>query len=131
MKSLAEEVKIVKIVDEKGNLFMEDNNDKRFFEAAWVHLYKGKYYLSYSTGDTHNICYAIGDNPYGPFTYKGIVLKPVLGWTNHHSIVDFKGKTYLYYHDTEISGKTHLRNVKVIELKYNLDGTIQTLEAYR
>jgi len=131
MKSLIEEVKEVKIVDEKGNLFMEDNNDKRFFEAPWVHLYKGKYYLSYSTGDTHNICYAIGDNPYGPFTYKGIVLKPVLGWTNHHSIVDFKGKTYLYYHDTEISGKTHLRNVKVIELKYNIDGTIQTLEAYR
>jgi len=131
LKSLAEEVKVVKIVDEKGNLFMEDNNDKRFFEAAWVHLYKGKYYLSYSTGDTHNICYAIGDNPYGPFTYKGIVLKPVLGWTNHHSIVDFKGKTYLYYHDTEISGKTHLRNVKVTELKYNTDGTIQTLEAYR
>lgn len=131
MKSLIEEVKEVKIVDEKGNLFMEDNNDKRFFEAPWIHLYKGKYYLSYSTGDTHNICYAIGDNPYGPFTYKGIVLKPVLGWTNHHSIVDFKGKTYLYYHDTEISGKTHLRNVKVIELKYNIDGTIQTLEAYR
>ena len=131
MKSLAEEVKEIKIVNEKGNLFMEDNNDKRFFEAAWVHKYKGKYYLSYSTGDTHNICYAIGDNPYGPFTYKGIVLKPVLGWTNHHSIVDFKGKTYLYYHDTEISGKTHLRNVKVTELKYNIDGTIQTLESFK
>lgn len=131
MKSLAEEAKEVKIIDEKGDLFMEDNNDKRFFEAAWVHKYKGKYYLSYSTGDTHNICYAIGDNPYGPFTYKGIVLKPVLGWTNHHSIVDFKGKTYLYYHDTEISGKTHLRNVKVTELKYNPDGTIQTLEAFK
>ncbi|MFN3490339.1 MAG: glycoside hydrolase family 43 protein [Emticicia sp.] len=131
MKNLAEEVKEVKIVDENGNLFMEDNNDKRFFEAAWVHKYKEKYYLSYSTGDTHNICYAIGDNPYGPFTYKGIVLKPVLGWTNHHSILEFKGKWYIYYHDTEISGKTHLRNIKVTELKYNADGTIQTIEAYK
>lgn len=130
MKSLAEEVKEVKILDEKGNLFMEDNNDKRFFEAAWVHKYKGKYYFSYSTGDTHNICYAIGDNPYGPFTYKGIVLNPVQGWTNHHSIVEFKGKWFLYYHDTQISGKTHLRNVKVTELKYNPDGTIQTITAY-
>lgn len=130
MKSLAEEAKEVKILDEKGNLFMEDNNDKRFFEAAWVHKYKGKYYFSYSTGDTHNICYAIGDNPYGPFTYKGIVLNPVQGWTNHHSIVEFKGKWFLYYHDTQISGKTHLRNVKVTELKYNPDGTIQTITAY-
>lgn len=131
MKSLAEEVREIKIIDENGNLLMEDNNDKRFFEAAWVHKYQEKYYLSYSTGDTHNICYAIGDNPYGPFTYKGIVLKPVLGWTNHHSILEFKGKWYIYYHDTEISGKTHLRNVKVTELKYNSDGSIQTIDAYK
>jgi len=131
MKNLAEDAKEVKILDENGNLFMEDNNDKRFFEAAWVHKYQGKYYFSYSTGDTHNICYAIGDNPYGPFTYKGIVLKPVLGWTNHHSIVEFQGKWYIYYHDTEISGKTHLRNIKVTELKYNDDGSIKTIEAYK
>lgn len=131
MKSLAEEVREIKIIDENENLLMEDNNDKRFFEAAWVHKYQEKYYLSYSTGDTHNICYAIGDNPYGPFTYKGIVLKPVLGWTNHHSILEFKGKWYIYYHDTEISGKTHLRNVKVTELKYNSDGSIQTIDAYK
>ena len=131
MKSFAEEVKEIKIVDENGNLFKEDNNDKRFFEASWMHNYKGKYYFSYSTGDTHNLCYAIGNSPYGPFTYKGIMLKPVQGWTNHHSIVQFKGRWYLYYHDIQLSGKTHLRNVKVTELKYNPDGTIQTIEAYK
>ncbi|SFF47699.1 glycoside hydrolase family 43 protein [Thermoflexibacter ruber] len=131
MKAFAEAPKEIKLVDESGNIFYEKDNDKRFFEAAWVHKYKGKYYFSYSTGDTHNICYAIGDNPYGPFTYKGIVLKPVQGWTNHHSIVEFKGKWYLFYHDTELSGKTHLRNVKVTELKYNEDGTIQTIEPYQ
>ncbi|MBQ1205427.1 MAG: hypothetical protein IIX66_06010, partial [Alistipes sp.] len=32
--------------------------------------------LSYSTGDTHYLCYAIGDNPYGPFTYKGVIMTP-------------------------------------------------------
>ena len=43
----------------------------------------------------------------------GKILKPVLGWTNHHSIVEFKGKWYLFYHDTQLSGgQTHLRNVK-------------------
>lgn len=131
MKSFAEPVREVRILDEKGNLFLESNNDKRFFEAAWMHRYNGKYYFSYSTGDTHNLCYAIGDSPYGPFTYKGIVLKPVQGWTNHHSIVEIKGKWYLFYHDVQLSGKTHLRNVKVTELKYNADGTIQTIDAYR
>ncbi len=131
MKSFAEEVKEVRLVDKNGKPFTEKDNDKRFFEAAWMHKYNGKYYFSYSTGDTHNLCYAIGDNPYGPFTYQGILLKPVQGWTNHHSIVEFKGKWYLFYHDVQISGKTHLRNVKVTELKYNPDGTIQTIEPYK
>ncbi len=131
MKSLAEAPREIKIVDKNGNLFLESDNDKRFFEAAWLHKYQGKYYLSYSTGDTHNLCYAISNNPYGPFTYQGILLKPVWGWTNHHSIVEQKGKWYLFYHDVQLSGKTHLRNVKVMELKYNADGSIQTVEAYR
>ena len=131
MKSFAEFPKEIKIVDENGKTFLEKNNDKRFFEASWMHKYKGKYYFSYSTGDTHNICYAIGNSPYGPFTYKGIVLKPVDGWTNHHSIVEIRGKWYLFYHDVQLSGKTHLRNVKVTELHYNADGTIQTINAYQ
>lgn len=130
MKSFSGEVKEIKLVDENGKTFTEKQNDKRFFEASWVHKFNGKYYFSYSTGDTHNICYAIGDSPYGPFTYKGVVLKPVMGWTNHHSIVEFNGKWYLFYHDVELSGKTHLRNIKVTEIKHSADGTIQTVSAF-
>jgi hypothetical protein len=114
-------------VDEKGNLFLESDNTKRFFEASWVFKKDGKYYFTYSTGDTHLINYAIGNNPYGPFVYKGIVLNPVQGWTNHHSIVKIKHKWYLFYHDIQLSGKTHLRNVKMTELTFNQDGTIQTV----
>jgi hypothetical protein len=52
-----------------------------------------------------------------------------VGWTTHHSIVEFKGKWYLFHHDSKPSGgKTHLRSVKVTELKYNADGTIQTID---
>ena len=130
MKSFTEAPRDIKLVDSAGNLFLESQNDKRFFEAAWVHKYKGKYYFSYSTGDTHNIAYATGDNPYGPFTYQGVILKPVKGWTNHHSIVEVNGKWFIFYHDTEISGKTHLRNIKVAELHYNEDGSIQTIDPY-
>lgn len=131
MKTFAEPVKEIKIIDSAGNLYKEKDNDKRFFEAAWMHKYNGKYYFSYSTGDTHNIVYAIGDNPYGPFTYQGIILEPVEGWTNHHSIIEKDGKWYLFYHDVQLSGKTHLRNVKVTELKYNPDGTIVTIRAQK
>jgi Glycosyl hydrolases family 43 len=131
MKSFTEPVKEIKIVDENGNLFTEKDNSKRFFEAAWVFKYNGKYYFTYSTGDTHFINYAIGDNPYGPFIYKGIVLDPVEGWTNHHSIIELNGKWFLFYHDVQLSGKTHLRNVKVTELKFNTDGSIQKVTAVK
>jgi hypothetical protein len=131
MKHLSEPVKEVKLLDKNGQPFLEKDNDKRFFEAPWIHKYKGKYYFSYSTGDTHFICYATGDNPYGPFTYQGVILNPVDGWTNHHSIIELNGKWHLFYHDVQLSGKTHLRNVKVTELKYNDDGSIQTVNAYK
>ena len=129
--SLAEPVKDVVIVDEDGQALLQGDNDRRFFEASWVHKYKGNYYFTYSTGDTHFICYAIGDNPYGPFTYKGVILNPVVGWTSHHSIVEFEGKWYLFYHDSSLSkGVTHLRSVKVRELTHNEDGTIQAINPY-
>lgn len=132
MKQFAEPVREIMIVDEQGKPLLAGDNKRRYFEAPWIHKYKGKYYFSYSTGDTHFICYAISDNPYGPFTYKGVVLNPVVGWTNHHSIVEFNGNWYLFYHDSSLSkGITHLRSVKVAELKHNEDGTIQTISAYR
>ena len=131
MLGFAEAPRDVQILDENGNPLLAGDNERRFFEAAWVHRYNGKYYLSYSTGDTHNIAYAVGDSPYGPFTYKGVILEPVLGWTNHHSIVEHNGQWYLFYHDTELSeGVTHLRNIKVTELTHNPDGTIETVDAY-
>ncbi len=131
MKQMAEAPRNVQILNAQGKILLSEDHDRRFFEAAFVHQYQGKYYFSYSTGDTHNIAYATGTSPYGPFTYQGVILKPVKGWTNHHSIVEQNGKWYLYYHDVEISGKTHLRNIKVTELKYRPDGSIETIDAYK
>jgi hypothetical protein len=42
--------------------------------------------------------------------------------------VEFKGKWYIFYHDTQLSGKTWLRNVKVTELKRRADGSIIPIE---
>ena len=129
MLEFAEEPRDVVILDENRLPITQGDTDRRFFEASWMHKYNGKYYFSYSTGDTHLLCYAIGDNPYGPFTYKGVILTPVIGWTTHHSIVEYKGKWYLFHHDSVPSGgKTWLRSMKVVELEYNPDGTIKTIE---
>ena len=99
-------------------------------EAPAVFKYNGKYYFSYSTGDTHLLCYATGDNPYGPFTYQGVILQPVVGWTTHHAIVEYKGKWYLFHHDCVPSGgTTWLRSLKVCELEYDAEGKIKTIES--
>ena len=128
----AEDAKDVLIIDENEKPLLQGYTDKRFFEASWMHKYNGKYYFSYSTGDTHFICYAIGDNPYGPFTYAGRILNPVVGWTSHHSIAEFNGEWYLFYHDSSLSkGITHLRNVKVTKLFHNGKGLIETIEPYK
>lgn len=131
MKEFSEEPKEIKILDENGKVLLAGDNNRRFFEASWMHKYNGKYYFSYSTGDTHFICYATGDNPYGPFTYQGRILNPVIGWTSHHSICEVEGKWYLFYHDSSLSkGVTHLRSVKVTEITYNEDGSIVTINPY-
>lgn len=132
MLEFDEEPRDVIILDENAQPLTGRDTECRFFEASWLHKYNSKYYFSYSTGDTHNICYAIGDNPYGPFTYQGIILTPVVGWTTHHAIVEFKGKWYLFHHDSVPSGgRTWLRSLKVVELEYNPDGTIKTIQGTR
>jgi hypothetical protein len=129
MLEFDEEPRDLVILMEDGNPVTSGDHDHRFFEASWMHKYNGKYYFSYSTGNTGFLCYAIGDNPYGPFTFKGIVLTPVVGWTTHHSIIEFNGSWYLFHHDSKPSGgKTWLRSIKLVELHYREDGTIVTID---
>ena len=128
VKQFSEAPRPVVILDKDGQP-LKASDPHRFFEASWMHKYNGKYYFSYSTGDSHMLCYATGDTPYGPFTYQGEILDPVVGWTTHHSIVEYKGKWYLLFHDSVPSGGvTHLRSMKIAELKYDADGRIQKVE---
>jgi hypothetical protein len=132
MKQYAEEPREIRILDEAGKPLLAGDNGRRFFEASWMHKHQGRYYFSYSTGDTHFICYATGDNPYGPFTYRGKILTPVIGWTTHHSICEFQGAWHLFYHDSILSGGvTHLRSIKMAPLTHTSDGGIVTIDPYR
>lgn len=121
----------VAILDEEGHPVQAGDEDRRYFEGPWVHKHNGLYYLSYSTGTTHRIVYATSDNPLGPYVYRGQILKPVVGWTTHHSIVRFKDKWYLFYHDSTLSGGAdNKRCVKYAELVYEDDGSIRTIDPY-
>jgi arabinoxylan arabinofuranohydrolase len=109
-----------------------------FFEAIWMHKFNGKYYLSYSGNG--RILYCMSNSPYGPFEYKGEILQPMNSCTNHHSIVEFKGQWYLFYHNSDLffGRNKHLnpvckwpeiscfrRSICVDKLSYNADGTIK------
>ena len=119
------------------------NGVYNFFEAVWMHKYNGIYYLSYSSKLSEGkgkILYGISDNPYGPFEYKGVILDEVNSGTNHHSIVEYNGQWYLFYHNSDLYFKNNpevapnlnwkgvnpfRRSICVDYLYYNDDGTIQ------
>ena len=130
MKQFAEPPGDVVILGENGKPLLGGDHDRRFFEASWMFKRDGVYYFTYSTGDTHFLAYATGKTPVGPFQYRGHFLLPVQGWTTHHSIVEWGGKWWLFYADTQLSNKNHLRNVKVTELHFGPDGSIQMVDPF-
>lgn len=109
-----------------------------FHEATWVHKYEGVYYLSYSDNHDENnskdgikgdnrMRYATSDSPLGPWKYQGIYMKPTDSYTNHGSIVEYKGKWYAFYHNSALSNHDWLRSICVDRLYYKRDGTIKVV----
>jgi hypothetical protein len=98
-----------------------------FYEGAWMHKRNGIYYLSYATGVQKPIVYCTSTSPTGPFTYRGVLMDAEVtgGATNHHSIVKYKGRWYIFYHNIALSDISCRRSVCVDYLYYNEDGTIQ------
>lgn len=131
LKHFVNPPKSIQIFDENGIPLRASDEKRRYFEGPWVHKYNGLYYLSYSTGTTCTIVYAVSNKPDGPYVYKGKILEPVLGWTTHHSILEIDGKWYIFYHDCSLSGGVnHKRCVKFSELHYDSDGMICTINPY-
>ena len=101
-----------------------------FHEAAWVHKRNGTYYLSYSDnhdeGNLHNrMRYATSTSPLGPWTYRGIYMDPTDSYTNHGSIVEYKGQWYAFYHNSSKSKHDWLRSICVDKLSYTDNGLIK------
>jgi arabinoxylan arabinofuranohydrolase len=107
-----------------------------FREGPTMHKYMGKYYYSWTDwkDQVNQGYYSIGDNPYGPFDYKGAVNARPPGAQDHHSMIEFKGKWYYFYHVGNFTnkmgekGKGYRRNVCVDYLYYNPDGTLKMVE---
>jgi hypothetical protein len=90
----------------------------------------GIYYLTYPhvQNKTERIEYSIAESPLGPYEWKGVIMDetPSGCWTNHLSIVEYKGQWYLFYHDKDLSPEFDKnRAIKADYLFFNEDGTIE------
>jgi len=96
-------------------------------EGPWLYQRKSLYYLIFAAGPiAEHIGYSTGPSPKGPWKYGGVVL-PAEGrsFTDHPGVVDYKGKTYLFYHNGDLPGGGGFhRSVCVDEMKFNPDGSI-------
>lgn len=119
MLELASEPVVVQALPTKGlkeGPFVFERNGKYYFTFPWVQ------------DTTESLVYAMGDNPLGPFEMEGVIMdqSPTGCWTNHHSIVEYRGQWYLFYHHNDFSPKFDKnRSIRVDSLTFNPDGTIQ------
>ena len=101
-------------------------------EGPFAFEYNGNYYLTYPyvRENTEVLGYAMSKNPMGPYEYKGLIMPEHENcWTNHHSIVNYKGQWYLFYHQNAFSpSDDKRRSVQIDKLYFNPDGTIQEVK---
>ena len=102
-------------------------------EGPFAFEYNGNFYLTYPyvRENTEVLAYAMSKSPMGPYEYKGLIMAEHANgcWTNHHSIINYQGQWYLFYHHNEYSpNDDKRRSVCIDSLFFNPDGTIQEVK---
>ena len=103
-------------------------------EGPWFYKRGSLYYIVYpADGTPEKISHTTSSGPVGPWTYRGDIMAKESGtgssFTNHPGVVDFKGKSYFFYHNGALpGGGGYKRSVCIEEFAYNADGSIPTLK---
>jgi len=97
-----------------------------FTEAPYLHKHDGRYYLTYSRQFPEEMVYMTGPSATGPWSWGGTIMeKNTNVKTIHQAIVDFNGKSYVFYHNGKLPGGGEFRrSVAVEELHYGPNGRI-------
>ena len=106
---------------------------ENYVEGPWLYKRDGHYYNVYASmgGELESISYAMADSVEGPWTFMGELTGMAKdSFTIHPGVIDYKGKSYLFYHGSLLSlygygPATGRRSVCVDEMIYNPDGTIR------
>ncbi len=104
-----------------------------FFEASSPRKINGKYVLVYSSEVSHEMAYALSDQPLGPYTYGGVLVsnadiglngntEPVMPHGNTHGgLVQLDGDWYIFHH-RHTSGQEASRQGVAEKLPIREDG---------
>ncbi len=98
-------------------------------EGPWFFKRNNRYYMMYPAGGVPEVlAYSTSPGPTGPWTYGNVIMNliPNKGaFTNHPGYIDYKGKSYLFYHNAALpGGGGYKRSVCVDEFSFNSDGSI-------
>lgn len=128
---------VISFVKLKDNMIEADGErqvvelpKKGLIEGPFAFERNGKYYVTYPhvENKTERLEYAMSDSPTGPYKHVGVLMDESESgcWTNHHSIIQYQGQWYLFYHDKDYSPNFDKnRSAKIDSLFFNEDGTIQ------
>jgi hypothetical protein len=106
-------------------------NVPNFTEAAWMHKYNGKYYLTYASEWPEKIAYAVADQIGGPYTYMGIISE-IAGNSNttHPAIVQFNNQWLFFSHNGGLpDGTSYSRSIIAEPMSYDSEGRINPIPA--
>jgi hypothetical protein len=106
-----------------------------FHEGGYMVKRNGIYYFVYAHMGRANmptcIGYATSRSPMGPFKYGGVIVDNSHcdpgNWNNHGSLVEFKGKWYVFYHRATHNSYT-MRKACIEPITFNEDGSINEVE---
>jgi len=102
-------------------------------EGPWFYKRGSLYYIVYPADSTpEKLSYTTSSGPLGPWMYRGDIMAKETGsggsFTNHPGVVDYKGHSYLFYHNAALpGGGGYKRSVCIEEFTYTADGGIPTI----
>lgn len=115
---------------------VRSNTDRAtaYEEGPWFYKRNSLYYIVYpADGTPEKISYTTSSGPLGPWTFGGDVMAKETGagssFTNHPGVIDYKGKSYFFYHNAALpGGGSYKRSVCVEEFTYDADGSIPSIK---
>ena len=109
------------------------NRTAAYEEGPWLFKRKSKYYLLYPAGGVpEHLAYSTSASVTGPWTYGDTIMHVIKdrgAFTNHPGYIEFKGKSYLFYHNGGLPGGGGFKRSVCIEpFEFNADGSIPLIE---